>query len=67
MNSTDSIMNFYDLHLDPDKIIQIVPGGPNDYVGFRCIAYHNNKNNPVLFWEKWVVSLDHHDQVEYIS
>jgi len=42
---------FYDLHLDenPDKIIQIAPVGPNNYVGFRCIAYHNNKNNPVLF------------------
>jgi hypothetical protein len=38
---------FYDLHLDddPDKIIR----GLNHYVGFRCIAYHNNKNNPVLF------------------
>ena len=38
---------FYDLHLDEDggKIILNM----NEYVGFRCIAYHNNKNNPVLF------------------
>ena len=36
---------FYDLHLAGDMIVARY----NDYLGFNCIAYYKNKNNPVLF------------------